>query len=137
MQKIQNYQEISHIPGPILITDDDKNMCEVLADIIEGQFKGFSIEIANDGEDALRHINRCSPSLLILDLKMPRKNGFEVLKELSTQSEMFPILVISSGPSSKENILQQVEIAGDRIEYLNKRFIVKEFVEVIQNMLFQ
>jgi len=130
-------REITNIPGPILITDDDKNMCEVLADILEEQFKGFSIEIANDGEDALQHINQHLPSLLILDLKMPRKTGFEVLKELSTRNEMFPILVISSDPSSKENILQHVDIAVNRFEYLNKRFSVKEFVEVIQKMLSQ
>lgn len=129
------YRERIDIRGPILITDDDENMCEILADIIEERFKEFSIEIANDGEDALRLINRHLPSLLILDLKMPRKTGFDVLKELSTRSEMFPILVISSDPSSKEKIMQRAEIDGDRVEYLHKRFSVKEFVEVIQKML--
>jgi len=129
------YREVTDIPGPILITDDDKNMCEILADIIEDQFNEFSVEIANDGEEALRHINQQLPSLLILDLKMPRKTGFEVLKELSTRNEIFPILVISSDSSSKEKIMQHAEIDGDRLEYLHKRFSVKEFVEVIQKML--
>jgi len=133
--KNTKYQVISNIPGPILITDDDKNMCEVLTDIIEGQFNGFSIETANDGEEALQHIARHSPSLLILDLKMPRKTGFEVLKELSTRSEKFPILVISSDPRSKKEIMQLSHISNDRFEYLQKSFRTKELIDTIQNML--
>jgi DNA-binding response OmpR family regulator len=132
---LKKYQEISNIPGPILITDDDKNMCEVLTDIIEKQFNGFSIETANDGEEALQYIDRRSPSLLILDLKMPRKTGFEVLKELSTRSEKFPILVLSSDTRSKKEIIQQSHISNNRFEYLHKTFSTKEFVDTIQNML--
>lgn len=118
-----------------MITDDDKNMCEVLTDIIEEQFNGFSIETANDVEEALQHIDRRSPSLLILDLKMPRKKGFEVLKELSTREEKFPILVISSDPRSKEEIMQQSHISNDCFEYLHKTFKTKDLVDTIQNML--
>ena len=103
--------------------------------IIEEQFDGFSIETANDGEEALQHIDLRVPSLLILDLKMPRKTGFEVLKELSTRSERFPILVLSSEPRAKKEIIQQVHISNDRFEYLQKTFKTKELIDTIQNML--
>jgi len=64
----------------ILIADDEPEILEIMAKKIFTQ--GYTVITAFDGEDAWQKIQRESPDIIVLDLNMPRKNGFEVLQEL-------------------------------------------------------
>ncbi len=121
----------------VLIADDEQMMSELLARMIEKRFEGIPVVTVSDGEEALEHINRHSPSLLILHLMMPRKTVFEVLKDLSHHDERFPILVISAYASSKEDVATLGQIASDRIEFLTKPFNGQELIGIVQKMLSQ
>jgi len=62
----------------ILIVDDDPDVREALKTILETQ--PYQLSFASDGEECLRKAEEVSPDLIILDLLMPRKDGFEVIK---------------------------------------------------------
>jgi len=121
--------------GVVLIAEDDPLMREILEDIIKEHFKRFSVVAVNDGEEALQYLNKNTPSLLILNMMMPRKSVGEVLRELSNRSERFPILVVSGWVESKKQVSELGQISGDRFEFLIKPFKVKDMVGVVKKML--
>ena len=82
----------------ILVTDDDPEMLKIITLILESQ--GYQVSTAQDGEEALTKVEEEKPDLLILDLLMPRMDGFEVCKRLNEQvgtgKEKIPILILSA-----------------------------------------
>lgn len=83
----------------ILVVDDDPDMRETLEMILEAA--GYSVTTACDGEECLIALKKRKPDLLLLDLLMPRMDGFDVCKALSTDPELaefagMPIVILSS-----------------------------------------
>lgn len=80
----------------ILIVDDDPDVREALKTILETQ--PYQLSFASDGEECLRKAEEVSPDLIILDLLMPRKDGFEVIKELRDDPKFprIPVLILTS-----------------------------------------
>ena len=73
----------------ILLADDDKYDCLFFKDVLAGLPLSTSLIIVNHGEQLMDHLSKLStnlPHALFLDLNMPRKNGFECLKEIRKQS---------------------------------------------------
>jgi len=101
----------------ILLIEDD----EILLDILQRKLKqeGYDISLARDGEDGLSKMKEDKPDLVLLDIIMPKKNGFEVLYEMQNDSTLsgVPVIIIS-------NSGQPVEI--DRAKQMGARdYIVK------------
>jgi len=69
-----------NMPSKILIVDDDPDITEALSMILES--KGYQISTASDGVDGLTSLKADKPDLMILDLLMPKMDGFAVCKEL-------------------------------------------------------
>ena len=91
--------------GKILIVDDDRDIRETLVEALE--YEGYDVISAVDGLDALERLGseEQSPSLILLDLMMPRMNGMEFWKEL-TRVETWariPIVVVSADAQSRAN----------------------------------
>jgi len=82
----------------ILVTDDDPEMRRVVSLVLESQ--GYDVTLAADGEEALARIDEQRPDLLILDLLMPRVDGFEVCRRINQQVEdgasRFPVLALTA-----------------------------------------
>ncbi|MHB1333704.1 MAG: response regulator [Sulfuriferula sp.] len=98
----------------ILLADDDVDLCEMLAEYLTAE--GFSIMFAHDGETALR-LARDEPfDLVLLDVMMPRKGGFEVLRELRTHS-LTPVLMLTARGEDVDSIVG-LELGAD--DYLAK-----------------
>ena len=80
----------------ILIVEDEKT----LSDIVEEEFDsmGFDAMVAGDGELALKFIRTFDPDLILLDLALPKKGGFDVLKELKEDAALktIPVLILSN-----------------------------------------
>ena len=70
----------------ILVVDDCQDNLFLMQLILETQ--GYRVEIANSGEEALREINCHRPDLVLLDLMMPKMNGYEVVKHLRSQKNI-------------------------------------------------
>ena len=76
----------------ILLADDDIELSGMLVDYLAGE--GFEVDVAHDGDTALSKALINQYDLLILDVMMPRRNGFDVLRELRTQSQL-PVLMLT------------------------------------------
>lgn len=85
------------VRGPILIVDDDPDLRELMSDLLASH--GYAVETAADGQEALDylHSSRASPSLIILDLMMPRMDGWEFREHQRADPELarIPVVVFS------------------------------------------
>ena len=77
----------------ILVVDDEDSIRRTLKEILE--FEGYAVDEAEDGEKALAAVKNEACDVMLLDVKMPRKDGLEVLKELGTLAPEIPVVMIS------------------------------------------
>jgi len=95
----------------ILVVDDDFNVREVLKRLLEKE--GYKVMEAKDGKDALKCHKKAPADLIITDLFMPEKDGFEVINELNNISDNTKIIAISGGfLLDPENYLPLAETLG-------------------------
>jgi DNA-binding response OmpR family regulator len=101
----------------ILIADDEKDIVEFMGKKL--QQEGYATVCAYDGEEALLKVKSDNPDMIILDLTMPKLNGFEVLKQLRAVSDdkWRPVIIVS-GNSELESIKKGYSLEADL--YLNK-----------------
>ncbi|HOX60779.1 MAG TPA: response regulator [Candidatus Magasanikbacteria bacterium] len=78
----------------ILIAEDEKPMARALELKLTGA--GFEVAVANDGEEAIATEKKFKPDLILLDLMMPKKDGFEVLADLKAEGSKTPVIVSSN-----------------------------------------
>ncbi len=103
----------------ILIVDDEMRMRRVIADYLH--IKGYETLEASDGVEALEVFYREHPDLVILDVMMPRKDGWQVCREIR-QTHQTPIIMLTAR-SEEEDELQGFELGAD--EYVAKPFSLK------------
>ncbi len=82
--------------GPILVVDDDRDMQATIAAILEDE--GFDVRVAGDGLDALAALETARPALILLDLTMPRMDGYAFAAELRRRGQHLgiPIVVLTA-----------------------------------------
>lgn len=98
----------------ILLADDDIELCEMLKQYLE--VEGFEVATAHNGEDALEQARVGSYDLMVLDVMMPKLNGFDVLRELRKASLM-PVLMLTARGEDMDSIIG-LELGAD--DYLPK-----------------
>jgi len=98
----------------ILLADDDVELTEMLSQYLAGE--GFSVDAAHDGEAALAKARSGAFDLVVLDVMMPRMNGFDVLRELRAHSLM-PVLMLTARDEDVDSIVG-LELGAD--DYLPK-----------------
>jgi DNA-binding response OmpR family regulator len=79
---------------PIVLIDDDRAWSEAAVALLRAE--GFDVETAGDGQHGLDLLNHTAPMLVILDVHLPRRNGFDLLRELRRRGRQVPILMVSS-----------------------------------------
>lgn len=106
----------------ILVVDDDPDIRVAITTILESQ--DYEVDTASDGVEALDRLRQEPPDLLILDLLMPRKDGFEVVKELrgNPKYAKLPILILTSVPEEPGRRRYELEtgLAMDVQDYVEK-----------------
>ena len=113
----------------ILIVDDDANICELLRMYLNKD--GFDTETAADGEQAIEIARRYNPDLILLDIMMPRLDGWQVCREVRKTSEV-PIIMLTAKGEVFDKILG-LELGAD--DYISKPFDTKEVVARIKAVL--
>lgn len=112
---INNRHDASGPPvSHILLADDDAELTEMLTQYLAAE--GFDVDSAPDGETALAKARSGTYDLMALDVMMPRKNGFDVLRDLRTQSLM-PVLMLTARDEDVDSIVG-LELGAD--DYLPK-----------------
>jgi two-component system response regulator CpxR len=113
----------------ILIIDDDEELCDLVAEYLT--VEGFKTEAVHDGENGLQKALSGDYEMGILDVMLPKKNGFDVLRELRKTSKL-PILMLTARGDDMERIVG-LEIGAD--DYLPKPFNPRELVARLRAIL--
>ena len=101
----------------VLIVEDDRFLLKIL--LMKFGTEGFAVRGAADGEDGLRQMTAEPPDLVVLDLILPKMNGFEVLAEMKThaQTKGIPVIVLSN-LGQEEDIKRVLDLGA--LEFLVK-----------------
>ncbi|MBN1379780.1 MAG: response regulator transcription factor [Gammaproteobacteria bacterium] len=113
----------------LLIADDDIELCDLLQDYL--QREGFRVDLAHDGQAAIQNILNHNYQLLILDVMLPQKNGFDVLRELRQQTDL-PVLMLTARGDQIDRIVG-LEMGAD--DYIPKPCDPRELVARIRAVL--
>ena len=118
------------MPGEkIMIVDDDKNICELLRLYLAKE--GYDTHIANDGEAAIQMFEKQKPSLVLLDVMMPRMDGWEVCRRIRALGDT-PVIMLTAKGETFDKVLG-LELGAD--DYVVKPFDTKEVVARIKAVL--
>ena len=115
--------------GKIMIADDDKNICELLRLYLEKE--GYTVVIANDGEEAVAKFNAENPDMILLDIMMPKLDGWQVCRDIRRKSDC-PIIMITAKGETFDKVLG-LELGAD--DYVVKPFDAKEILARIKAVL--
>jgi len=112
----------------ILIVDDEPDIVETLKFLIESE--GFESIIALDGEEALKKAKEENPDIMILDVMLPKINGYKVCRLLKFDSKYkhIPILMVTARSQEEDKVIGE-ETGAD--EYITKPFDINELLEKI------
>lgn len=113
----------------ILVVDDDDHLREVVRYALARE--GFTIVEARDGEAARKLFEEVEPQLLVLDVAMPRLDGFSLCRELRAKSDV-PVLFLSARNDELDRVLG-LDLGGD--DYLGKPFSTRELVSRVKALL--
>ena len=105
----------------VLVVDDDPDIRTVVADVLE--LEECHVETASDGQEALERILEEPPSVLLLDMRMPRMDGWQVAAQLRERGLHVPIIVMTAAQSARA---WAEEIGADA--FLAKPFEIDELV---------
>jgi len=114
----------------ILLAEDDPDLGSLLAQYLEMQ--GFVVSLARDGEEAWGLFQKSGYTICILDVMMPKMDGFEVAEKISRNSPDTPFIFLTA-KSLKEDRIRGLKIGAD--DYICKPFEVDELVLRINNIL--
>ena len=118
------------MPVRILVVDDDRAVRESLRRSLA--FNGYSVDLAQDGLEALDLIATDRPDALVLDVMMPRLDGLEVCRRLRSTGDDLPILVLTARDSVSERVAGLDAGADD---YLPKPFALEELLARMRALL--
>ena len=115
----------------ILLAEDDPNLGDILKDYLELKGK-FEVVLCKDGDEAMRQFNRDVFDLCILDVMMPRKDGFTLAKEIRKTNTEVPI-IFATAKGMMEDKTEAFGLGGD--DYITKPFRVEELLLRIHALL--
>ena len=116
----------------ILIADDEPNIVISLEFLLKKE--GFSVVVATDGEEALAKVADFSPDLLLLDVMMPKKSGFEVCEALRADPARAGLLIVMLTAKGRDTeVAKGLALGADA--YITKPFSTKDLVARVRSLL--
>ncbi len=113
----------------ILVVDDDHNICELLKLYLEND--GYSVYVANDGQAAVNMFQTKTPELVLLDIMLPKMDGWQVCREIRKTSST-PIIMLTAKGETFDKVLG-LELGAD--DYVTKPFDAKEVMARVKAVL--
>lgn len=116
----------------ILIVDDEPNIVISLEFLMKKE--GFEVAVANDGDEALAKVASFNPDLMLLDVMMPKKSGFEVCEALRADTSRAGLLIVMLTAKGRDTeVAKGLAIGADA--YVTKPFSTKDLVARVKSML--
>lgn len=114
----------------ILLAEDEPALGMIIKESLETRM--FNVLLCENGEKAYEVYQRESPQLLVLDVMMPKKDGFTLAKEIRLLDDEIPIIFLTS-KSQTQDVVEGFTIGGN--DYLKKPFSIEELIVRINNLL--
>lgn len=116
----------------ILIADDEQNIVISLEFLMKRE--GFEVLVATDGEEAVARIRKDCPDLVLLDVMMPKKSGFEVCQEIKSDPALGGVRILMLTAKGRDTeVAKGLALGADA--YMTKPFSTKELVEKVRSLL--
>ncbi len=118
----------------VLIADDEQNIVISLEFLMKRE--GFEVVVANDGEEAIRRIRADQPDLVLLDVMMPKKSGFEVCQEVKSDPALGGVRILMLTAKGRDTeVAKGLALGADA--YMTNPFSTRELVDKVRSMLEQ
>ncbi|MBN2246417.1 MAG: response regulator transcription factor, partial [Candidatus Aminicenantes bacterium] len=114
----------------ILVVEDDKAILTGIADLLESE--GYTVCTAIDGKEALVRYTQDKPTLILLDIMMPEKSGYDVCREIRKKDSSTPILMLTAKGQEVDKVIG-LELGAD--DYIVKPFGINELLARIRVQL--
>ncbi|MDA9125521.1 response regulator transcription factor [Flavobacteriaceae bacterium] len=114
----------------LLLAEDEPSLGQIIKESLET--RGFDILLCENGEKAFEFYKTKNPKLLILDIMMPKKDGFTLAKEIRLEDADIPIIFLTS-KSQTQDVVEGFHVGGN--DYLKKPFSMEELIVRINNLL--
>ena len=116
----------------VLVVEDDPDLGDTIVTFLKEE--GLDSKLARDGDQAMRLVDQLSPAAMILDLMMPRRDGFSVLRELRADGRIgnLPVIVVTAIFGLSERLYATELGAAD---YVTKPFELDELLVRVRNVL--
>jgi twitching motility two-component system response regulator PilH len=120
------------MPSKILVVDDNKSIVEVLK--IDFEMRGHKVFVAYDGEEAEISVKENQPNLIILDVMMPKKNGYAVCRDLKKEVETSKIpIILLTAKNTKDDIYWGYDSGADA--YVTKPYEPRDLIDLVDQLL--
>ena len=120
------------MPQTILVVEDEPNIVESLSFLMKKA--GFVVRVARDGDTAMRTIESEAPDLVLLDIMMPRRDGYEVCRTIRANPDWDHVRIIMLSAKGRDlDRRKGLELGAD--DYITKPFLTREIVERVQGIL--
>ena len=115
----------------ILLIEDE----EALADVLEAKLtkEGYELKVSYDGEDGYNNIKNWTPDLILLDIVMPKMDGYEVLEKMNEEGIKIPVIIISNSGQPVE--IEKTKKLGAIDHLIKTQFDPREVIEKVQKYL--
>lgn len=114
----------------VLVVEDEKYMNRIISKKLK--VEGYSVDSCYDGEEALNYIKSTSYDIIIMDIMMPQKNGYEVLKKIRYEGNSVPVLFLTAKDALEDRV-KGLDLGAD--DYLVKPFHFEELMARIRVMI--
>jgi DNA-binding response OmpR family regulator len=116
----------------ILVADDEPNIVAALEFLL--QRSGFEVKVARNGEEALRLVESLSPDLVLLDVMMPVRSGYEVCRRIRERPEWAHIKIVMLSAKGRDAEVEKGMSLGADL-YITKPFSTRDLVDKIKRLL--
>lgn len=121
---------MSNSEHSILVVEDNRDILNLLNINLSDQ--GYKVIVAEDGKKAVEHFYGFNPSMVILDVMLPKLSGLEVCKQIRKENRMVPILMLTAKSEEVDKVLG-LELGAD--DYMTKPFSIRELLARIKAIL--
>jgi len=116
----------------ILIADDEPSIVAAVEFLL--QRSGYAVHVARDGDEALKRVEACSPDLVLLDVMMPLRSGYEVCKRIRERPAWRHIKIIMLSAKGRDaEVTKGLAIGADL--YVTKPFSTRDLMDKISTLL--
>jgi len=119
------------MPRKVLIVDDEPNIVVSLQFLMKRA--GYTTSVARDGDEALAEVERFRPDLVLLDVMMPRRDGYEVCQTLRASGWTDLVIIMLTAKGRETEVSRGLTVGADA--YVTKPFATAELVDTVNRLL--